>query len=190
MLASRCFALRRFQRKNSQYQSTRKLKTNVALPLSVHHIGLLPDGCDAPHPKSRCQGQPLATLASRSRFATAYKKAAPGSGLANPLAGSQGESTTLLLRRIWLRGLLRNYVGHQANVHPTILGATLGRLVIGDRLILAQPDHVNLVCRHIVLGRQVLDHGLPTRRCSPLCSGSRLRADPVLPWPSSTNPPC
>jgi hypothetical protein len=51
-------------------------------------------------------------------------------------------------------------VGHQAHIYAAIVGAARFRLVRLERLVLAQPDHVNLMCRNVVLRSQILNHGV------------------------------
>ena len=51
-------------------------------------------------------------------------------------------------------------VRHQANIDPAILRRGPRRSCSTHRLILAQADQVNLVCRNVVLRRQILNHGI------------------------------
>src|ERR1700687_1126014 len=53
-------------------------------------------------------------------------------------------------------------IGHQANIHAAILGATAGSFIGLDRLILTQPDLINLVGRNALLRSQVLNHSIGT----------------------------
>src|SRR5262249_1208100 len=67
----------------------------------------------------------------------------------------------LVLRR---RGITAHRAGHQANIYAAVLCASCLRRVLSYRLILTQSNHINLVCRQIVLLSQVLNHG----RCTAL----------------------
>src|ERR1039458_5323114 len=55
-------------------------------------------------------------------------------------------------------GRSRPGVGHQADIHAAVLGAAAGSFIRLDRLILAQPDQINLVARNVLLRSQVLNH--------------------------------
>ena len=46
------------------------------------------------------------------------------------------------------------------NIHPTILGSSRGAGVLRHRIVLAQSDQENLVRGHVVLLRQILNHGI------------------------------
>src|SRR5439155_3262721 len=93
----------------------------------------------------------------------AKKKAVPLSwnGL---LAKSSGEEGKLCLhrRRSRVRArLLRSCarsVRHQAHIHAAVGCAAFAGLVFFDRLVLAQPDHVNLVGWNVVFRAEVLNH--------------------------------
>src|SRR5690242_7633585 len=67
---------------------------------------------------------------------------------------SRSRSVSWLLRRRRTIG----GVGHQANVHSTVLCPAVSGLVGIDWLILAQADQVDLVRRNIVLRSQILNH--------------------------------
>src|SRR5882762_11331553 len=91
------------------------------------------------------------------------------------LAKSSGEEGKLILqrrrscarRRSLIAGRLRwgrplASIGHQPNIHTAVLGATVASLVGLDRLILAQPDQINLVGRNALLRSQVLNYSIGT----------------------------
>src|SRR6202795_643601 len=60
----------------------------------------------------------------------------------------------------WVRSLAS--ICHQADIHAAVLGATIAGFIGLDRLILAQPDQINLVGRNALLCSQVLNHSIGT----------------------------
>ena len=65
----------------------------------------------------------------------------------------------ILSSRGWRCRLVRiaHRVGHQADIDAAVIGAALFRLVGLYGLVFAQPNHINLVRRHIVFRRKILD---------------------------------
>ena len=63
-------------------------------------------------------------------------------------------------QRLAAAGVASACVRHQANIHAAVLGAAFASLVDSTRLVLAQSDHINLVSGHVVLGGQILNHGI------------------------------
>src|SRR4029077_5909472 len=61
-------------------------------------------------------------------------------------------------RLLWRRTRAR--IGHQPNIHAAVLGPTGASFIRLDRLILAQPDQINLVGRNALLRSQILDHSI------------------------------
>src|ERR1700689_764144 len=92
------------------------------------------------------------------------------SGLVSKLLGGRRKSIRSRLHRRWTilpgrcgrRRLCRvaYSIGHQADIYAAVIGAARFRVVRLDRLVLAQPDHVNLMGGDVVLRCQVLNHGV------------------------------
>src|SRR6266851_1105747 len=84
--------------------------------------------------------------------------------------GRRGKLITLIRRRIRARrrrvaGRLRRCrsgpsIGHQADIHAAVLGTAVGSLIRLHRLVLTQPDQINLVGRNTLLRRQILNHSI------------------------------
>src|SRR5690242_1166018 len=66
------------------------------------------------------------------------------------VAGARGRSCRL--------SVVTHGVGHEADVDAAVVGASGGRLVGLNWLVFAEADHINLVSRHVVFGREVLNH--------------------------------
>src|SRR5208283_753746 len=100
--------------------------------------------------------------AGRPLFGTAcFGKVLQGGGLNSYLqrGRSRARRWILVIATRRLRGSRSGpCIGHQPDIHAAVLGATTSCFIRLDRLILAQPDQINLVGWNALLGRQVLNH--------------------------------
>src|ERR1700709_442978 len=60
-------------------------------------------------------------------------------------------------RSTWSRILLR-HIGHQLYFDATVLSASCGSLVVGDCIVLTNPDEIKLVRGDVVLRREIVDN--------------------------------
>src|SRR5260370_2765528 len=104
--------------------------------------------------------------------------------------GRRGKLITLIRRRIRVRrrrvaGRFRRCrsgptIGHQADIHTAVLGTALGSFIPLHRLLPIRPALRNILCRHALLPRQILNHSI----------GAALAPVLVLPLPAPrTLPP-